>query len=67
MSTLEYKGKAVDLSSLEFGDFDYREENQWLESAYYMDWTPLTDSEMDDISDDKASELHMIFMNDFLY
>jgi hypothetical protein len=67
MSALEYKGKAVDVSSLEFGDFDYREENPWLESAYYMDGTPLTDSEMDDISDDKASELHMIFMNDFLY
>jgi hypothetical protein len=63
MTTLIYKGREIDTSGLEFGQFDYREENPWLESAEFMDGTPLTDSELDDLADDRASELHMIFMN----
>jgi hypothetical protein len=62
MSALEFNGKAVDTRGLEFGQFDYRNENPWLESAYYADGTPLTDSEMDDIADIMACELHAIFM-----
>jgi hypothetical protein len=60
---LTLQGKAVDLTSLEFGQFDYREENPWLESAEFMDGTPLTDSELDDLADDRACELHAIFMD----
>jgi hypothetical protein len=63
MQALIYKGREIDTSGLEFGEFDYREENPWLESAHWADGEPLTDSEMDDLADDMASELHMIFMD----
>lgn len=63
MTNLIFKGREIDTSGLEFGQFDYREENPWLESAHYMDGQALTDSEMDDLADDMAAELHMIFMN----
>lgn len=59
---MELNGRAVDKSSLEFGDFDYREENPWLEAGYYEDGTPLTDSELDELTDKLTCELHMIFM-----
>ena len=59
---MELNGRAVDISSLEFGDFDYREENPWLEAGYFVDGTPLNDSELDTLADDQACELHMVFM-----
>lgn len=63
MTTLIYKGREIDTQGLEFGAFDYRDENPWLEAAQYADGTPLTDSEMDNLADDMAAELHMIFMD----
>jgi hypothetical protein len=59
---LIYKGREVDTQSLDFGQFDYKDENPWLESAYWMDGEVMSDSDMDGLADDMASELHMIFM-----
>jgi len=64
---LIYKGREVDTQSLEFGEFDYREENPCLERAWFTDGTELTDDELDTLLDKYPSELHMIFMNDYLY
>lgn len=63
MTNLIFNGREIDTREIEFGYFDYRNENPWLEKAYYMDGQALTDSEMDDLADDMASELHMIFMD----
>ena len=60
---MELHGKAVDTTSLEFGDFDYREENPYLEWAQYTDGEILGDSELNMLEDKFAAELHMIYMN----
>jgi hypothetical protein len=59
---LIYKGREVDTQSLDFGRFDFKDENPWLEGGYWADGERMSDSDMDDIADDMASELHMIFM-----
>ena len=59
---MELNGKKIDVASLEFGDFDYREENPWLEAGWYEDGTMLSDKDLEDLEDDQACELHMIYM-----
>lgn len=63
MQVLAINNKLVDSSSLEFGDFDWQDENPWLERAWFVDGTELTDSELDTLADDFACELHMKYMD----
>jgi hypothetical protein len=56
-------GKAIDVQSLEFAPFDYRNENPHLEYAAFIDGQALSDDELYKLEDNQPCELHMIYMN----
>ena len=60
---LTLQGKAIDLTSLEFAPFDYREENPHLEYAEFMDGEPLSDEQLYKLEDNEPCELHAIYMD----
>lgn len=60
---MELKGKAVDIKSLEFMAFDYRNENPALEFGLFVDGTELSDSELDTLADKYTAELHYQYVS----
>ena len=60
---MQLNGKAIDVQSLEFAPFDYRNENPHLEYAAFIDGQALSDDELYKLEDTQAAELHMQYMN----
>ena len=60
---MHLNNKTVDEGTIEFMDFDYREENAQVERAWFTDGTELTDSELDTLCDKYTCELHAIYMD----
>lgn len=63
MTSLNLGGRVIDLTSLEFAPFDYRNENPHLEYAEFMDGEPLSDEQLYKLEDNEPCELHMIYMD----
>jgi hypothetical protein len=60
---MQLNGKAIDVQSLEFAPFDYRNENPHLEYAEFVGGQALSDGELYKLEDMQAAELHMQYMN----
>jgi hypothetical protein len=60
---MQLNGKAIDVQSLEFAPFDYRNENPHLEYAEFVGGQALSDEELYKLEDMQAAELHMQYMN----
>jgi hypothetical protein len=56
-------GKAIDVQSLEFAPFDYRNENPHLEYAEFVGGQALSDEELYKLEDLQACELHALYMD----
>ena len=60
---MQLNGRDINVDSLEFAPFDYRNENPHLEYAEFVGGQALSDEELYKLEDLQAAELHMQYMN----
>lgn len=60
---MQLNGRGINVDSLEFAPFDYRNENPHLEYAEFIDGQALSDDELYKLEDLQACELHMVYMD----